>query len=344
VASTCISARVRSSLATLLAATTIALVLPGWAAAVPGDPPPVPTVASVTAQLDVLGRHTEVLAEKYNKARIEVAAAQQVADASRQDAASAAAQFQLARGHLAEVAAAAYEGGSFSNTGALLSSNSGAGYLDSLNTIDQMATHQAGAIIDLTQAKAVADRAGRHADALLAAAEAKRTAVGAQRAIVAAETDKFQTLLLTLTAAQQAAFSKRDAAPVQAAITAKSVHAGNAAAQRAVNFALAQVGKPYVFAAAGPDAFDCSGLTMAAWAAGGVSLPHLASSQYDYGTHVSPSQLQPGDLVFLYQPIGHVEIYIGNGLMVSAPQPGENVQIVTFARFASDFAGATRLA
>ncbi|MDP9117295.1 MAG: NlpC/P60 family protein, partial [Actinomycetota bacterium] len=76
----------------------------------------------------------------------------------------------------------------------------------------------------------------------------------------------------------------------------------------------------------------------------GVSLPHLASSQYGYGTHVSASQLQPGDLIFLYQPIGHVSIYIGNGMVVSAPQPGENVRVVPFAYFAADFVGATRLA
>jgi cell wall-associated NlpC family hydrolase len=99
-----------------------------------------------------------------------------------------------------------------------------------------------------------------------------------------------------------------------------------------------------VFAAAGPNSYDCSGLTMAAWKHGGVSLPHLASAQYNYGTHVSADALRPGDLVFFYHPIGHVAIYIGRGLLVSAPQTGENVKIVRLSYFMSDYVGATRLA
>jgi cell wall-associated NlpC family hydrolase len=83
---------------------------------------------------------------------------------------------------------------------------------------------------------------------------------------------------------------------------------------------------------------------MAAWRAGGVSLPHLAADQYNFGTHVSVSSLQPGDLVFMYSPIGHVSMYIGKGMLVSAPQPGENVKIVPLSYFTSDVVGATRLA
>jgi cell wall-associated NlpC family hydrolase len=119
--------------------------------------------------------------------------------------------------------------------------------------------------------------------------------------------------------------------------------AGTAAAQKAVEFALAQVGKPYVFGAAGPGSYDCSGLTMAAWQAGGVSLPHSAADQYNYGHHVSRDALQPGDLIFFYQPIGHVTIYIGQGMMVSAPTEGQNVSVVPLSSFDSDYVGATRL-
>ena len=70
---------------------------------------------------------------------------------------------------------------------------------------------------------------------------------------------------------------------------------------------------------------------MMAWAAAGVSLPHSAASQYNYGNHVSRDQLEPGDLIFFYSPIGHVTIYIGNGLMVSAPTEGEPVSVVPLA-------------
>ena len=114
------------------------------------------------------------------------------------------------------------------------------------------------------------------------------------------------------------------------------------AAAVAVQFALAQVGKPYVFGAGGPGSYDCSGLTSAAYRAAGISLPHSAAGQYGYGTHVSFDQLQPGDLIFLYSPIGHVEIYIGGGLAVSAPTSGENVKVIRVTP-GNGYTGATRL-
>ena len=126
-------------------------------------------------------------------------------------------------------------------------------------------------------------------------------------------------------------------------MTAQELRASSTGARKAVRFALAQVGKPYVFGAAGPGAFDCSGLTMSSWQQAGVSLPHSALNQYNYGRHVSWDRLQPGDLMFFYEPIAHVTIYIGNGLMVSAPEPGENVQVVPIQTFVNDFSGATRL-
>jgi cell wall-associated NlpC family hydrolase len=103
---------------------------------------------------------------------------------------------------------------------------------------------------------------------------------------------------------------------------APAVSAGSA-----VSYARAQVGKAYVWGAAGPDSFDCSGLTMAAWAAQGVSLPHNSQAQYDGGTPVSKSELQPGDLVFYYSPISHVGIYVGGGQVVNALNPGSGVQV-----------------
>ena len=97
-------------------------------------------------------------------------------------------------------------------------------------------------------------------------------------------------------------------------------------ATTAVNTAKAQLGKPYQWAAAGPDSFDCSGLTLYAWRAGGVMLPHSAAMQYDGIAHISVSQLQPGDLVFFYTPIEHVGIYVGGGQMIDAPYTGAVVR------------------
>jgi cell wall-associated NlpC family hydrolase len=95
----------------------------------------------------------------------------------------------------------------------------------------------------------------------------------------------------------------------------------------AVAYAKAQIGKAYVYGAAGPNSFDCSGLTMAAWSQAGVSLPHSSSAQYSSGRHISESELQPGDLVFYYSPISHVGMYIGNGQIVNALNPGAGVRI-----------------
>ena len=103
--------------------------------------------------------------------------------------------------------------------------------------------------------------------------------------------------------------------------------AASPAAQVAVNTALAQVGKPYAWGGAGPNSFDCSGLTKYAYAAAGISLPHSSRAQSTIGAKVSRGSLQPGDLVFFYSPVSHVGMYIGNGKMVYAPTSGSVVKV-----------------
>ena len=107
-----------------------------------------------------------------------------------------------------------------------------------------------------------------------------------------------------------------------------NVPAPNGGAAAAVAFAKAQVGKGYRYATSGPDTFDCSGLTAAAWAHGGVSLAHYSGAQYQETTRIGAGDLQPGDLVF-YGPGGsqHVEIYIGGGMVVSASNPSSGVKL-----------------
>jgi cell wall-associated NlpC family hydrolase len=94
----------------------------------------------------------------------------------------------------------------------------------------------------------------------------------------------------------------------------------------AVAYALRQLGKPYVFGAAGDSSFDCSGLVMRAWQAAGVSLPRTTYEMARIGSRISRGQLQPGDLAFLYN-YGHVALYIGDGNMVEAPNSRSVVRI-----------------
>lgn len=108
-----------------------------------------------------------------------------------------------------------------------------------------------------------------------------------------------------------------------------------------VGIAMQQTGKPYRYGAAGPSAFDCSGLVQYCYAQKGVSLPHSSRAQYGCGTHVSRNQLQAGDLVFFGSPIHHVGIYVGGGNYIHAPHTGSTVRVAPLNR--RDYAGATRL-
>jgi cell wall-associated NlpC family hydrolase len=138
-----------------------------------------------------------------------------------------------------------------------------------------------------------------------------------------------------LQAKQREAMLSRDSSRV----SASDINAtGNAAA--AVSYAMAQVGKAYVFGAAGPSAFDCSGLTMRAWGAAGVALPHSSAAQYSSGRHIPESELQPGDLVFYYSPISHVGMYIGNGMIVNAENPSVGVKVTSL--HSMPYVGAVR--
>ena len=115
------------------------------------------------------------------------------------------------------------------------------------------------------------------------------------------------------------------------ATLAAPVVAPTAAAQVAVDTALTQLGDPYVWAGAGPDVFDCSGLTQYAYGAAGVYLPHSSRMQSEVGVPVSVADLQPGDLLFFYSPVSHVGMYIGNGQMVHAGTSGDVVKVIDLA-------------
>jgi cell wall-associated NlpC family hydrolase len=166
-------------------------------------------------------------------------------------------------------------------------------------------------------------------NAAIERAERRREARAAARAAAAEE------------AAQAAAAAEAQAAESSASeVAIGPAPAPSDRAGVAVEAALAQVGKPYQWGAAGPDSFDCSGLTMWSWAQAGVALPHNSASQYAATARVSQSDWQPGDLLFSGSPIHHVGMYIGNGQMVEAPYTGASVRVVSAYR--SDYVGAGR--
>ena len=109
----------------------------------------------------------------------------------------------------------------------------------------------------------------------------------------------------------------------------------------ALAFAKQQLGDRYVFGGSGPNTWDCSGLTMKAWQAAGVTLPHSAARQFPIGTKISKSDLRPGDLVFFYRGIQHVAIYAGDGMVIHAPHPGARVSYIKMAYM--PYMGARRL-
>lgn len=327
---------------------TAAVTVPTVASATPTGPTRItPKIHSVQQRLHDLAVQNDQIVEKYNQA--DVAYKKTKKQAANAQAAYRAAQRRLdqAQAQLAQSAVAQYEGGTFSTTGALLSSNSGTNYLDQLQTLSMLSQHNSQVVSSVAAVQKQAKDAKLKADNLYTQARQTRAALDQQHTRTKTQIAKYQKVLSSLNAQQRALWASRQGADISAGaasqLTSQAVHASSAQAQAAVRFALAQVGKPYVFGAAGPDSYDCSGLTMASWAQGGVSLPHSAADQYNYGTHVGWDQLQPGDLMFFYHPIGHVTIYIGNGMMVSAPEPGEDVKVVSADVFGNDFVGATRL-
>ena len=334
-------------LITALAATVA--VAPTFAAATPATPatPSPQTITSVEKQLGTLALQNSQVVEKYNQAVVLVTKREKAATDASAAARQAAKAYLAARVAFAQTIQAQYESESVGTAGALFDSNSDGNYLDRLDTLNLVSSHTAQIVKTVKAAQHASSTQAAKAKSLLASATSERDALKTKRKTVEAQIAKYKSTLATLTFAAQADYlraanPKATAAAIKAATT-DLPGAGSAAARKAVQFALAQVGKPYVFGAAGPSSFDCSGLTMAAWRQGGVSLPHSAADQYNYGHHVSRDALEPGDLIFFYQPIGHVTIYIGNGLMVSAPTEGEPVAVVPLGAFNSDYVGATRL-
>ncbi|UQX88274.1 NlpC/P60 family protein [Jatrophihabitans telluris] len=302
------------------------------------------TTGSVTDKLATLATASEKLSEQLNAAKLTLANASKAARLADDAATTAAAQAAGAQRALASSLAQQYKAGSFGQTAALFTSGSGQNYLDELQSLSQLSAHQSAIAAQAVAANEQAKSAQSRSAQAVAEATAQERAVQQRQTDLKAQISKYQTTLATLTASARSAYygsSTPSSAEIAAAVANYS-HGASAQDVLAIRAALAQLGKPYVWAAAGPSTFDCSGLTMWAWNAAGVALPHLASSQQGMGTPVDRASLRPGDLVFFGSPAYHVALYMGSGMIIQAPTSGDVVKISLLAGM-QDYSSATRL-
>jgi cell wall-associated NlpC family hydrolase len=316
--------------------------------------PAQPSTSQQAAELVAARAHDlEVLTEQFNEAREQLLAAQQAADVAADELTAAEAARTEARSHVRALARGAWTGDRLGALQAMLTSASAEELLDRVGTLQTIAEHNNGVLGGAEQATDAADRAKAAAEELATGAQAQVDQVTARKSDLDAQVAVYQAAYDRLNAeeqrvsraaaerhaAEQAATAPSPqpsdagpaapaapAAPTATAAPAAAVAGGSAAAQTAVSTAMAQIGDPYVWGAAGPDSFDCSGLTQYAYAAAGISLPHSSSMQSTMGVPVSRAELQPGDLIFFYSPVSHVGMYIGDGQMVHASTSGVPVK------------------
>ena len=330
-----------------LAVAAVAGILASTAPATPAAAAPA-TSAEAAELVAARGHELEAVTERFNEARETLAAQQAAAQAAATQLEQATAALATAQQQVRGIARSAYTGSGLNSFEALLTSDSADDFVARMSTLQLVAGHQNG----LLEQAAVANVAAAQAQAAAqqAATDAKATydAVAAQQADLQKQVDEYQAVFDQLSAQEQraAAAAHEDRASrstdrEEPAAASGPVVANSEAAQIAVNTALAQRGKPYVWAASGPGSFDCSGLTAYAYRAAGISLPHSSRMQSQMGQAVSRDQLQPGDLVFFYSPVSHVGIYIGNGQMVHAPTSGDVVKV---APLMSGYVSARRIA
>ena len=326
----------RKSLVTLIATSAAAAVT--FVGTIPsGTAEAKPTIQDVQHRVDRLYHAAEQASERYNAIRVQLKQMRGDVAALRADQTHQQKQTEKARRLVADSIVRQYEGDSLSAVGQAVVSSDPNAFVSQLTTMSAFNSMQAGQYSSyLTQAKALTIRQKATQTQLAKVAELERQAAQDKATI-----DKNLTAAKSLLGKMQAAARERMlAASRDSTRVAPSDIPVSGRAAAAVHYAMAQVGKPYVYGAAGPNSFDCSGLTMAAWGSAGVGLPHSSSAQYGSGTHISASQLQPGDLVFYYSPISHVGMYIGNGMIVNAENPSAGIRVTGL--YSMPYVGAVR--
>jgi len=314
---------------TVLSALVVASLASVLGPSVAGSAEPQLTVGQAEARVNALNDQAEKITEAYDAARDNLTAItrkRQVAGDQLTRERTLLAKVQQRIGAQANLA---YRSGGFGGFVALVNNPNPDDFLDQSAMLDEVSRYQAEQLAAVNSARHDVAAAETAFNAQEAAASQTLATIAADKSRINGLLAAAQGVLNSLRSADRARLAAEAAANAAAARAMRFAYNGPASgrAAAAVRFAYAQLGKPYQYGGAGPNSFDCSGLTMRAWEAGGVSLPHNAAAQQSDVRYVSGSDLQPGDLIFFGNPAHHVGIYIGGGRMIAAPHTGTVVQI-----------------
>ncbi|MFE3499461.1 NlpC/P60 family protein [Kitasatospora sp. NPDC059160] len=322
---------------------------------------PTPSLASVKEQVDKLNEEAEQSVEQYNGFQEKQQKLQGEANRIQEKVARGQESMNELRTRLGAVAADQYRNGGIDPSVQLMFDSDPAGYLERASAQNQAAGTQTALLKQAQDEQRKLDQDRAEATATLAQLDSVGTELGARKQQIQSKLAAAQAMLNKLSAedrakvnAQQAA-DKAKAEAQQAAKTAAADRASRSAdrpdmstpappasgrAAAIIAFAQAQLGKPYGWSKSGPDSFDCSGLTSQAYKAAGVRISRISQDQWNDGPRIDRANLQPGDLVFFYNDIHHVGIYIGDGKMIHAPRTGKNVEVLPIS--AMPYMGAVR--
>jgi cell wall-associated NlpC family hydrolase len=292
-----------------------------------------PSLTTLVAQARQLSNEVDSLGQQYDGLQIQLTHARAEVKTARQAAQRADAAMAGSQKAVAQLAAMGYMDGGLDPTLQMLTSGDPGEFLSQASTVEQLDDEAAMRLSTLQREQVAAQRAQVTATEEITTANQIQSQVNGK---VAAIKGKLAVLNSAALKQAMAVFDKTGSYPDIVLPEATNVDT------TALRAALTQRGKPYIWGAAGPDSYDCSGLVVWAFAQEGISLPHYTGSLWNSGLHVSRAGLEPGDLVFFFADISHVGIYLGNGLMVDAPSAGQNVQVQPV--FWDAYVGAVRIA
>ena len=305
-----------------------------------------PSLAEIQAKVRYLEEEATTAAEGAQEAKVKLIALTRTLNGIKAKAAVQGETLSALQKSLGTIAIEQYKAGGLGQSLELLFSSDPTLYLSSAGALDAISRRKSAQLRKYEAAQQRLSATTLTVNDKLALVVAAEKKFKAQSAKAQEKLAEAEALLSKLTKAERERLAKlaaqeedADQANSQAAARALSGISGRAGI--AIKYALKQIGDRYVFGSAGLVTWDCSGLTMRAYQAAGVSLPHSSRAQFRYGRKISRSQLQPGDLVFFKSPISHVGIYIGGGRMVHAPRPVQAVKIAPINQMR--FAGAVRL-